>query len=187
MLNEQVILTIAEAVLANTRILQSLVDALPREAQAEVHKQVVKSKPVKEVAQPAPAVVEPAPVVEAPAPVAAPAPVMPAVVQAVAANASPSPAPAPAMPAPPVFDAVPAPAPAPAAPTGLLKSPFKNKQDVNQYVLDRFREMGYEKGARINDIMKKMNHTNVNYIPESDYDMFYTEVEKLFAEVMASK
>ena len=79
---------IAQAIIANTKVIQSLIDALPHDT-----KQAVAN-----VVAPAPVVV-PAPVVKAPEPVAAP------VV-----------APAPAMPAPPTFaPAAPAPVAAPSA------------------------------------------------------------------------
>jgi hypothetical protein len=85
-MNDSTIQMIAQAVIANTKVIQSLIDALPHDAKVAVA----------EIASPAPV---PAP---APAPVAMPAPV-------------PAPAPAPvAMPAPPMF-AAPAPAPATAA------------------------------------------------------------------------
>ena len=82
-MNDSTIQMIAQAVIANTKVIQSLIDALPHDAKVAVA----------EIASPAP-VPAPAP---APAPVPAPAP-------------APAPAPV-AMPAPPVF-AAPAPAPA---------------------------------------------------------------------------
>ena len=46
-MDTNIILTIAQAILANTRVLQSLIDHLPKEAQAEVAKTVaVKAAPV---------------------------------------------------------------------------------------------------------------------------------------------
>jgi len=88
-MNDSTIQMIAQAVIANTKVIQSLIDALPHDAKVAVA----------EIASPAPA---PAP---APAPVAMSAP-------------APAPAPAPvAMPAPPVFAAqVPTPAQGSAAP-----------------------------------------------------------------------
>jgi hypothetical protein len=87
-MNDSTIQMIAQAIIANTKVIQSLIDALPHDT-----KQAVAN-----VVAPAPVVV-PAPVVKAPEPVAAP------VV-----------APAPAMPAPPTFaPAAPAPVAAPSA------------------------------------------------------------------------
>lgn len=68
-MNEQTIQTIAEAILANTKVLQSLVDSLPKEAAEKVAQ-------VANVAPSAPVVQAITPVVEAPAPVAT-APAMP--------------------------------------------------------------------------------------------------------------
>ena len=88
-MNDSTIQMIAQAVIANTKVIQSLIDALPHDAKVAVA----------EIASPAP--------VAMPAPAPAPAPV-----------AMPAPAPAPvAMPAPPVFAAqVPTPAQGSAAP-----------------------------------------------------------------------
>ena len=88
-MNDSTIQMIAQAVIANTKVIQSLIDALPHDAKVAVA----------EIASPAPVAMS------APAP--APAPV-----------AMPAPAPAPvAMPAPPVFAAqVPTPAQGSAAP-----------------------------------------------------------------------
>ncbi len=83
-MNEQIILTIAQAILANTQVLQTLVNALPQQTRVEVEKVVAAQAPK-----------------AAPAPVAA-APVAPAPV---------APAPAAVMPPPPVFTAPAAPAP----------------------------------------------------------------------------
>lgn len=83
-MNEQTIQMIAQAIIANTKVLQSLVDSLPQEAAQQVAKaaDVAPSAPVAQpVATPEPA----------PAPVATPEP-------------------APAMPAPPTFAEAPAPA-----------------------------------------------------------------------------
>jgi hypothetical protein len=86
-MNDSTIQMIAQAVIANTKVIQSLIDALPHDAKVAVA----------EIASPAPA---PTP---APAPVAMSAP-------------APAPAPV-AMPAPPVFAAqVPTPAQGSAAP-----------------------------------------------------------------------
>ena len=82
-MNDATIQMIAQAVIANTKVIQSLIDALPHDTKAAVA-EAVNPTPV---AAPTPApVVEPAPVVQAPQ--------------------------APAMPAPPVFEA-PVAAPAP--------------------------------------------------------------------------
>lgn len=98
-MNDATIQMIAQAIIANTKVIQSLIDALPHDTKAAVA-EAVNPTPV---AAPAPApVVEPAPVVQAPQ--------------------APQ---APAMPAPPVFEA---PVAAP-APTGAPFSDSKGLID----------------------------------------------------------
>ena len=98
-MNDATIQMIAQSIIANTKVIQSLIDALPHDTKAAVA-EAVNPTPV---AAPAPApVVEPAPVVQAPQ--------------------APQ---APAMPAPPVFEA---PVAAP-APTGAPFSDSKGLID----------------------------------------------------------
>jgi phosphoribosylformylglycinamidine (FGAM) synthase PurS component len=165
-MNDKTIQTIAEAILANTRVLQSLVDALPREVQQAVAEQVkaptvTPPAPVAQAVAPAPA-----PVVQAP-PV--PMPEMPAVVQAVAANA---------MPAPPVFQQPVA--PALAQPSGNT-SPFSNIQDLTQYVLDTYKAIGPAKGSGIQKILSDLNYRNINDIRPEHWGDFYAGIEALKA------
>jgi hypothetical protein len=75
-LSEETILTIAQAILANTKVLQSLVDSLPKEAKAKVEAEVAKDTPVPTPAA-TPAPIPVAPVMATPTPVA-PVPVAPA-------------------------------------------------------------------------------------------------------------
>lgn len=86
-MNDTTVQMIAQAIIANTKVIQSLIEALPHDAKTAVAEVVT-------VSAPAPVAPTPAPVVQA-----APAPVAPA---------------APAMPAPPAFIA-PIPVAAPAA------------------------------------------------------------------------
>lgn len=78
-MDNNVILTIAQAILANTKVLQTLVESLPKEVQAEVAKQVTTTGNVQVVAAP---VAQPAPTPVAPVTVtsvvAVAAPVAPA-------------------------------------------------------------------------------------------------------------
>ena len=80
-MDNTVILTIAQAILANTKVLQTLVESLPKEVQAEVANQVTTTGNVQVVAAPAP-VAQPAPTPVAPVTVtpvvAVAAPVAPA-------------------------------------------------------------------------------------------------------------
>lgn len=165
-MNDKTIQMIAEAILANTRVLQSLVDSLPKEAKQAVAERVEAPTvtPIPAPAQPvAPA---PAPVVEA-----APAPVqMPAVVQAVAANA---------MPAPPTF--APPPAAPVAAPAQAVQLPFSDKNGLTQYVLDTYKALGPQKGMGIQKIMETMSLRNINDILPEQFVQFYQAVEQLKA------
>jgi len=169
MLNDTTIQMIAQAIIANTKVLQTLVEALPREAVAKVEEKVATVAPA------APVAPAPAPVVQAPAqPVQ-----MPQVVQNVAANAAPSPAPVamPVMPALPVFEA-PAPAPAPAAPVAV---PFKDVQELTQYVLNVYRDLGSAKGMQIQKVMDKMGIKNINDTRPDQFNEFYAGVEAIKA------
>ena len=161
-MNDTTIQMIAQAVIANTKVIQSLIDALPHEtkqAVAEVVNVTPAPAPVATpVAQPAPQLVA-APVVEAapqPAPVVQPAPV----------------APAPQMPPPPSFTAPAAPAPASAV-------PFKDSRGLVEYVMGVYRELGPQKGQGIQDVLTKLGYTNINDIRPDDYAALYAGIEAL--------
>jgi len=156
-MNDSTIQMIAQAVIANTKVIQSLIDALPHDAKVAVA----------EIASPAPvAMSAPAP---APAPVAmsAPAP-------APAPVAMPAPAPAPvAMPAPPVF-AAPAPAPATAA-----AAPFTDVKGMIDYVMGVYRELGPQKGAQIQNVLTGLGYQNINDVKPEHYSALFQGVEQL--------
>jgi hypothetical protein len=158
MLNDKTIQTIAEAILANTKALQSLIDSLPREAQAAVAAKTVQSNDVAPVAQaPAPVVTQ-----SAPAPAVAPVTV-------------PTPAPAaPAMPAAPVFAPAPA-APAPTAPA--VEVPFSDNNGMTQYVLNVYREIGPQRAAGIQAVIQQLGVTNINDIKPEQYGQLWAGVE----------
>jgi hypothetical protein len=161
MLNDKTIQTIAEAILANTKALQSLIETLPREAQAAVAAKTVQSNDVAPVAQP------PAPVVtqSAPAPAVAP-------VTAPAAPAAP--VAAPAMPAAPVFEPAP-PAPAPAVPASEV--PFSDSNGMTQYVLNVYREIGPQRAAGIQAVIQQLGVANINDIKPEQYGQLWAGVE----------
>ena len=161
MLNDKTIQTIAEAILANTKALQSLIDSLPREAQAAVAAKTVKSNDVAPVAQP------PAPVVTQ----SAPAPAVAPVTAPVAAPAAPA---APAMPAVPVFEPAP-PAPAPAVPA--VEVPFSDSNGMTQYVLNVYREIGPQRAAGIQAVIQQLGVTNINDIKPEQYGQLWAGVE----------
>ena len=148
-MNEQTIQMIAQAIIANTKVLQSLVDSLPQEVAQQVAKaaDVAPSAPVAQpVATPEPA---PAPVVE-PAPVAA----------------------APAMPAPPTF------AEAPAAPAAAA-APFTDSKGLIDYVMGVYKIIGPAKGAGIQNVLTSLGYQNINDIKPEHYGALYAGVEAL--------
>ncbi len=147
---------IAEAILANTQVLKMLVEKLPAAAQAEVAA-VVNTTPA-----PAPVQAPAAPVVTAPAP--APAPV-------VTAPAAPIPAaPVTATPTPP--------APAPAAPAPS-KCPFVDQKGLITYVMDAYKQMGQQKGSRIQGVLDSLGIKNINETKPEFYQPLYEGVEAL--------
>jgi len=157
-MNDTTIQLIAQAILANTKLLQTLVEALPREAQERVARNAT-------VAQ------QPAPV--QPAPVAAPvAPPQTFNVPVMAAQ------PAPAMPAPPVFTPPPAPAPAP-APIQAPGVPFTDGAGLIKYTMDAYQTMGAAKGAKIQGILQSLGAANINDVRADQYPQFYAQVEAL--------
>ena len=94
---------------------------------------------------------KPAPVVEAPAPVVEAAPVMPAA---------------------PTFE------PVVEAPAGA-KAPFTDGKGLIDYVMTAYKEMGAEKGAKIQGVLTEMGLQNVNELRPTEYDAFYAKVEAL--------
>jgi hypothetical protein len=150
-MNDSTIQMIAQAIIANTKVIQSLIDALPHETK-------------KAVAE----VVAPTPVVKAPEPVAAPVVVAPV----------PVPAPvvaAPAMPAPPTFaPAAPAPVAAPSAAV-----PFNDGKGLIDYVMAAYRTMGPQKGAQIQTVLTGLGYANINDIKQSDYAALFAGIEAL--------
>ena len=92
---------------------------------------------------------KPAPVVEAPAPVVEAAPVMPAA---------------------PTFEPV---------VEAADKAPFTDGKGLIDYVMTAYKEMGAEKGAKIQGVLTEMGLQNVNELRPTEYDEFYTKVEAL--------
>ena len=156
-MNNVAIQLIAEAIIANTKVIQSLIDALPRETVQAVA-QVVDPEPTIPQFVPTPAVVAgPAPVVVAPAPVVA----------------APVAAPAPVMPPPPTFAA----APAPVA-TG---APFSDPKGLIDYVMGAYKLMGPQKGSGIQSLLTGMGYANINDVKPESYGQLYAGIEALKA------
>lgn len=87
-----------------------------------------------------------------------------------------TPAPAPVVEAAPVM---------PAAPTfepvveAAGKAPFTDGKGLIDYVMTAYKEMGAEKGAKIQGVLTEMGLQNVNELRPTEYDAFYTKVEAL--------
>ena len=164
MFNNEVILTIAQAILANTKVIQSLVDHLPAEVREKVASVVV---PVAVVApvNTRPSVV---PVVAIPvvAPVVVPvaAPVMPA-----------PPVFAPVMPAPPVF-AAPV-----AAPVVSGAAPFSDPKGLIDFVMSSYKALGTIKGAGIQGVLVSLGYQNINDVNPAHYGALFSGIEALKA------
>ena len=95
---------------------------------------------------------------EKPAPVVEPAPVVQA---------------APVMPAAPTFEPVVEAAPAANA------APFTDGKGLIDYVMTIYKELGPEKGAKIQGVLTEMGLQNVNELRPTEYDAFYSKVEAL--------
>lgn len=162
-MNDQTVQMIAQAIIANTKVIQSLIDSLPKEAVQAVAQaaNVTAVAPVQQVVQAAP-VVAPAPV-----PVAAPVPV-PAAVQMPAA-------PFPVTPAPVVATPVAAPA------AQAVQAPFTDTNGLIQYIMGAYQAMGPTKGAHIQGILTKLGYQRVNDVQPQHYGDLYQAVEALKA------
>ena len=90
--------------------------------------------------------------------------VMVAVEKQIAAEA------APVMPAAPTFEPV-------VEVAG--KAPFTDGKGLIDYVMTAYKEMGAEKGAKIQGVLTEMGLQNVNELRPTEYDAFYTKVEAL--------
>jgi len=82
------------------------------------------------------------------------------------------PATAPVMPAAPTFE------PVVEAPAGV-KAPFTDGKGLIEYVMSAYKEMGAEKGAKIQGVLTELGLQNVNELRPTEYDAFYTKVEEL--------
>ena len=79
---------------------------------------------------------------------------------------------APVMPAAPTFE------PLVEAPAGA-KAPFTDGKGLIEYVMSAYKEMGAEKGAKIQGVLTELGLQNVNELRPTEYDAFYTKVEAL--------
>jgi hypothetical protein len=164
MSNKSEIALIAESVLANCRILELLIAKLPDATKAEVAKEVAKVNPTPVQVAPQALVVTPAPAPTV-APTTAPV-VQPTVVEAPA----PIPTPAPAV-APPAAPVMPAPT------VGAV--PFTDHKGLITYVMNTYREIGAERGKKIQDVLNTLGAPNINDVKPEQYAPLYAEIEKI--------
>jgi hypothetical protein len=161
-MNDSTIQMIAQAIIANTKVIQSLIDALPHETK----------QAVAEVVAPAPVVKAPEPVVAQPVPLVQSVPVVqPSVTPT---NPAPLQTAAVAMPAPPTFATAP-------TPVATSSAPFTDGKGLIDYVMAAYRTMGPQKGAQIQTVLTGLGYQNINDIKLSDYAALYAGVEALKA------
>ena len=79
---------------------------------------------------------------------------------------------APVMPAAPTFEPV-----VEAASAG--GAPFTDGKGLIDYVMTIYKELGPEKGAKIQGVLTEMGLQNVNELRPTEYDAFYAKVEAL--------
>jgi hypothetical protein len=79
---------------------------------------------------------------------------------------------APAMPAPPTF----APAPQPVQQAGV---PFNDGKSLIEYVMGRYKALGPEKGAQIQNVLTGLGYQNINDIKPEHYPQFHAGVEAI--------
>ena len=150
-MNDTTIQMIAQAIIANTKVIQSLIEALPHDAKTAVAEVVTVS---------APALVAPAP-----APVVKAAPVVIAPVVAVA----------PAMPAPPSFVA-----PAPVVQVPVQGgAPFSDGKGLIDYVMGAYKALGAAKGANIQGVLVSLGYQNINDVKPEHYGALFAGIEAL--------
>lgn len=79
---------------------------------------------------------------------------------------------APVMPAAPTFEPV-----VEAAP--VANCPITDGKSLIDYVMTVYKELGPEKGAKIQGVLTEMGLQNVNELRPTEYDAFYSKVEAL--------
>ena len=109
----------------------------------------------------------PAPVTPPPA---EPAPVVPAPVAPSTGDAQPAPPPAPVVPITPA-----ATAPAPVA----SPVPFTDVNGLTQYVTEKYKALGPEKGALIHGVMTDMGYSNITDVKPEHFESLYQQIEAI--------
>ena len=165
MSNKSEIMLIAEAILANARVLEALIAKLPDAVKVAVAAEVSKTTPAPAAVQ-APA---PEPVIQTPAPVTVTtSPAMPAVPFPTEPVTTPAPI-------PPAATVPTAPAvPAAASPS---KAPFTDQRGLITYAMNKYKEIGSEKGKQIQVVLNGLGINNINEAKPDKYDAIYAGIE----------
>ena len=90
-----------------------------------------------------------------------------------------TPAPAPVVEAAPVMPAAPTFEPVVEAAPAANAAPFTDGKGLIDYVMTVYKELGPEKGAKIQGVLTEMGLQNVNELRPTEYDAFYSKVEAL--------
>ena len=164
-MNDTTIQMICTAIITNTKLIQSLIDALPHEVKQTVAATVNPTPTPVVVQAPAPVVVAPAPkmVQEVVVPTQEPVPatvvsITPTVVEA-------------ATPAPVTV--------ASSSPSNVKKAPFSDQKSMVEYVMRTYTKIGRERGVGIQKHLESINCLNINLVKPEHYDALYTALEAL--------
>ena len=165
-MNDTTIQMICTAIITNTKLIQSLIDALPHEVKQTVAATVNPT--------PAPVVVQAhAPVVEV------------AVVPVVPIQATPV-LEAVTIPVPVVAEVAAVPvtpvavvAPAVVSPSNVKKAPFSDQKSMVEYVMRTYTKIGRERGVGIQKHLESIGCLNINLVKPEHYDALYTALEAL--------
>ena len=165
-MNDTTIQMICTAIITNTKLIQSLIDALPHEVRETVAATVNPT--------PAPVVVQAhAPVVEV------------AVVPVVPIQATPV-LEAVTIPVPVVAEVAAVPvtpvavvAPAVVSPSNVKKAPFSDQKSMVEYVMRTYTKIGRERGVGIQKHLESIGCLNINLVKPEHYDALYTALEAL--------
>ena len=158
-MNDTTIQMIAQAIIANTKVIQSLIEALPHDVKVAV-------AGATNVAPAAPVAPTPAPVVQAvPAPVAV-------------SQMPPPPVFAP-IPVVPVMAPVVAAPPAPVVASHFEKAPFDSAKGLIDFVMSAYKALGPQKGAGIQGVLTGLGYSNINDVNPAHYDALFAGVKAL--------
>ena len=76
------------------------------------------------------------------------------------------------------FPATPAPTPAPVA-VSTVVAPFSDSKGMMTWVMDTYKVLGAEKGAKIQEVLTTLGHANINDVRPDQYAALYAGIEGL--------